>query len=60
MYTRLYLGLDLKVGSSLDDNYSVTQSPPGDYRYVKWWVGGPVLRADLRQADEGVKTLTGA
>ena len=34
--TRLHLGLDSGVGSSLEYEYSVTQSPPGDYCYVKW------------------------
>ena len=33
--------LDPEVGSSLKYKYSVTQSRPGDYIYVKWWDGGP-------------------
>ena len=38
-----HTGLDPEVGSSLEYNYSVTQFPPGDYIYVKWWDGGPVF-----------------
>ena len=34
-----YPGLDPEVGSSLEYKYSVTQSPSGDYIYVKWWAG---------------------
>ena len=40
--TQLHLGLDPEVGSSLDDKYSLTQSPPDDYYYVKWWDGGQI------------------
>ena len=36
--------LDPEVGSSLEYEYSVTQSPPGDYIYVKGWDGGPGFR----------------
>ena len=36
-------GLDPEVGSSLEYKYSVTQLPPVDYVYVKWWGGGPVF-----------------
>ena len=50
--THLHPGLDPGVGSSLEYKYSVTQSPPGDYFYVKWWDGGPILRANLRQRDK--------
>ena len=32
---RLDARLYPEVGSILDDDYSVTQSPPGDYYYVK-------------------------
>ena len=39
--TRLHPGLDPEVGSSLDDEYSVTESPPVYYCHVKWWYGGP-------------------
>ena len=38
------------MGSSLDDKYSVTQLPPGDYYYVKWWGGGPILLAITKEA----------
>ena len=44
------------MGSSLEYDYSVTQLLPGDYRYVKWWEGGPILRAELRQKDESGNT----
>ena len=54
--TRLNLRLDPGVVSSLEYEYSVTQSPPGDYRYVKWWDGGPILQADPRQKDESGST----
>ena len=36
-----HMGLDLGVASSLEYKYSVTESPPGDFVYVKWWDGGP-------------------
>ena len=39
----LHPGLDPEMVSSLEYKYSVTQSPPGDYIYVKWWDDGPVL-----------------
>ena len=29
--------MDLEVVSRIDDNYSVTQLPPGEYCYGKWW-----------------------
>ena len=48
----LHPGLDPEVGSSLDDSYSVTQSPPGNYCYVKWWDGGPILRASTKARNE--------
>ena len=48
----MYPGLDPELGSSLEYEYSVTQLPPGDYRYVKWWDGGPILRAGQRQKEE--------
>ena len=38
-------GMEPEVVSSLEYKHSVTQSPPGDYIYVKWWDDGPVLRA---------------
>ena len=37
------------MGYSLDDNYSATQLPPGDYYYVKWWDGGPISRASNKE-----------
>ena len=37
-------GLDPDLGSSLEYEDSVTQSPPGDYIYVKGWDGGPGFR----------------
>ena len=49
-----------EVVSGLDDEYSVNQSPPGDFCYVNWWDGGPILRANPRQEYESVKTFTGA
>ena len=36
-------GLDQEVGSILEWEYSVAQSPPGDYIYVKWWDIGPIF-----------------
>ena len=44
------------MGYSLEYEYSVSQLPPGDYRYVKWWDGGPILRARPRQKDESENT----
>ena len=38
-----------EVGSSLDNEYSVTQSLLGNYRYVKWWYYGLVLQAKLKK-----------
>ena len=48
----MYPGLDPGVEFSLEYEYSVTQSPPGDYCYVKWWDSGPIFRAEPRQKDE--------
>ena len=45
--TPLYPGLDLEVVSSLEYEYSVTRSPPGDYSYIKWWDGGKYFQAEL-------------
>ena len=39
-----YPGLDPEVGSSLEYEYIVTQSPSGEYIYVKWWDDGMVSR----------------
>ena len=39
---RLYPVLDTGVIFSLEYKYSVTQLPPGDYYYVKWWDSGPI------------------
>ena len=50
--TQLYPELDPVVGSSLEYDYSVTQFPPGDYCYVKWWDGGTISRSKPRQKDE--------
>ena len=47
---RMHTVLDPEVGSSLDDKYSVTQSLPGDYYYVKWWDGGTIPRARTKKA----------
>ena len=44
-----HLGLDSEVRSSLEDEYSVTQSLPGYYIVVKWWGAGLFLRALLSQ-----------
>ena len=41
-----------EVGSILDDKYSVTQSLPGYYCYVKWWDGGPILWSWTKARDE--------
>ena len=38
-----HLVLEPEVGYSLEYKYSVTQFPPGDYIYVKWWDSGPVF-----------------
>ena len=43
------------MGSICDYEYSVTQSMPGDYCYVKWWDGGPIPRAELRGEDKSGK-----
>ena len=43
-------GLDPDLGSSLEYEYSVTQSPPGDYIYVKGWDGGPGFRELCRES----------
>ena len=42
------------MGSSLEYDCSVIQSPPGDYLYVKWRDGGPVLRAEQRKVNKSV------
>ena len=44
--------MDPEVGSSLDDKYSVTQSLPGDYCYIKCWYGGPISRAIAKARNE--------
>ena len=56
---QLHPGINQYVGSSIEDKYSVTQSPPGYYNYAKCWDVRPVSRADLRKADKSPKTLTG-
>ena len=40
--------MDPEVVYSLEYEHSVTQSPPGDYSYVKWWESGPILLAEPR------------
>ena len=55
---RMYPGLDLELGYSLDDKYSVTQSAPGDYFYVKWWDSGTIPRFELSWKMK-VEALTG-
>ena len=45
---QLHPVLDPEVGSSLDDEYTVTQFPPGYYFYVKWWDGGLILQASTK------------
>ena len=42
----------------LDEEYSVSQLSPGDYRYVKWWDDGPVLRAERIKSDKSGETST--
>ena len=49
---RLHPGLDPGVDSNLEYECSVTQSPPGDYCYFKWWDGWPILRAEPRQKEK--------
>ena len=49
--------LDPEVGSSLGYEYSVTQSPPGDYIYVKWWDGGPVFTSLAEKVDQKWKNV---
>ena len=44
------------MGSGLEYEYSVTQSPPGDYRYVKWWDGGTIMQSKPRRKDERENT----
>ena len=53
---QLHTGLDLKVVSSLGDEYSVTKSLKRDYCYVKWWDGGLILLAEPRQRKTKAKT----
>ena len=48
--SRLYPGLDPDLGSGPEYEYSVTQSPPGDYSYVKGWDGGPGFRKPCRKS----------
>ena len=60
MDIRLHLGLEPEVESSLNGNYSVTQSPPVDYYYVKWWDGGPIPRASTKKARTKVKYMSDA
>ena len=45
----MHPGMDPEVGYRIDDNYSVTQSLPWDYRYVKWWGSGPILHSGPRR-----------
>ena len=47
--TRLHPGLEPGVGSS---KYSVTQSPPWDYRCVMWWDSGQILRNEPRRKEK--------
>ena len=54
--TWLHPGLDPGVRSSLEYKYSVSQLPPGDYRYVKWWDGWQILRASPRRKEESGNT----
>ena len=55
---RLHPGLGPGVGSSLEYECSVTQSPPVDYCYVKWCDGGPISRAEPIQGERPkVETL---
>ena len=39
------------MGSSLEYDCSVTQLLLGDYCYVKWWDGGPILQAEPSRAE---------
>ena len=52
----MYPGLDPGVEFSLEYEYSVTQSPPGDHCYVKWWDSGPISRAEPRRKDKSGNT----
>ena len=56
---RLHPGLDSEVGSSLDEEYSVTQLLPGDYYYVKWWGGGPIPLSNTKEEMTKVKDASG-
>ena len=52
-----HLGLEPEVGSSLEYEYSVTQLPPGDYIYVKWWEDGPGFAIlAMPESQSGVET----
>ena len=44
------------MGSSIEYKYSLTQSTPGDYRYVKLWDSGPILQAEIMRKDESGNT----
>ena len=56
MDTQLYLVLELRVGYIIEYKYSVKQSPPGYYCYVKWWDVGTILWANPRWTDESKNT----
>ena len=43
--------LDPLVGSKLEYEYSVTQSPPGSYIYIKWWDVGLVFASHAVKAN---------
>ena len=45
--------------SIIDDEYSVTKYPPGDYWYVKWWDNEPIPQA-WTKAKEKVEAASGA
>ena len=54
--TQLHPVLDPGVRSSLEYEYSVTQSSPGDYCYVKWWCSRLILQANPRQKGQSGNT----
>ena len=53
---RLNPRMDPGGGSILEYEYSVTQSLPGNYGYVKWLKGWTISRAEPRQKDESGNT----
>ena len=53
-----HLGMDPEVGSSLEYEYSVTQSPPGDHIYGKYLGGRPGFASLAKKSNRNQKTFS--